>query len=180
MQHIPAQDILEAESYFRRLPERLVLEGYRSWAMGYTSGNTDHWNEVWNLYAKELGPKDGRHALNALMSFMKKTAICAKCQLRMFKAGSAHICRDEALILCLISSIQGGDDAASALCLSNLTCQNRCREVAMEAANFALVLRALKQTLLPIPKQAIENILEHYQQPNFVWPDESQPSKTIH
>lgn len=180
MQHNPAPDIFEIDTYFQRLPERLVLEGYRSWAMGYTSGDTDHWNEVWNLYARELGIEDGRHALNALMSFMKKTAICAKCPLRMFKAGSAHICRDEALILCLIASIQRGDEAASELCLSSLACKNRCEEVAMEAANFALVLRALNQTLLPIPKQTIENILERYEQTNLMWPDQPHSSKTIH
>lgn len=157
-----------------------MLEGYRRWATGYASGNTDHWNEVWNFYAKELGAKDGRHALNALISFVKKTAICAKCPLRMFKVDSTHICRDEALILCLISSMQTGDEATTELCLANLACATRCQEVAMEAANFALVLRSFKQVLQPIPAQVITEILRRYDRTNFQWPQGPHISKTVH
>jgi len=175
-----SQIFFEEGLCFKRLPERLVLEGYRRWAAGYATGNTSHWNDVWNLYATELGTKEGRHALDALISFVKKTATCAKCPLRMFKVESTQICRDEALILCLISSMQAGDETATELCLSNLACAARCQEVAMEAANFALVLRSLKQTLRPIPSQVIIHILQTYEPSNSEWPDGPHQSKTVH
>ena len=75
----------------------------------------------------------------------------------MFKQGTPHICRDETLVLGLVSAIQNGDTAAVELCLSHLSCASRCEEVSVAAANFALVLKALDTVLAPISLETIEN-----------------------
>lgn len=149
----------EAQRYFNRPPERLVLDGYRYWTFGFMAGEMDSWQEAWGLYSKTLGTKNGRAALDALSYFVKTLGICAACPLRMFKQGSPHICRDETLVLGLISAIQNADKAAVELCLRNLSCATRCEEVSIAAANFAFTLKALDTVLAPIPLTIIENAL---------------------
>lgn len=150
-------DCVHAERYFNRPPERLVLDGYRYWTLGFMAGEMASWQEAWELYSKKLGAQNGRAALDALSNFVKTLGACSVCPLRMFKQGSPHICRDETLVLGLISAIQNGDKAAIDLCLTHLSCATRCEEVSVAAANFALTLKALDAVLAPIPLQVLEN-----------------------
>src|SRR3712207_1074375 len=46
--------------YLDRLPERLVVDGFRLWSAGYRTGDLGHWSRAWDLYAGELGADDGR------------------------------------------------------------------------------------------------------------------------
>ncbi|GAB4353731.1 MAG: hypothetical protein Kow0026_11930 [Oricola sp.] len=149
----------DSAAYFSRPPERLVLEGYRHWAFGVATGNRAAWQRAAGLYRDIIGVPGAGAALDALSEFVSTLGRCAACPLRTFESGSHHVCRDEVLVMGLIAGIQNHDDAAAELCLTELSCATRCDEVAMAAGSFALVLRGLGKTLLPIPACVVRDIL---------------------
>lgn len=149
----------ESAAYFARPPERLVLEGYRHWTFGAATGSREAWQRAAGLYRDIIGEQRSAAAVHALSDFVSTLGRCASCPLKTFESGSHHVCRDEVLVMGLIAGIQNHDRAAAELCLTELSCAARCDEVAMAAGSFALVLRGLDKTLLPIPAHVVRDIL---------------------
>lgn len=145
--------------YFARPPELLVLEGYRRWLAGFESGSVAPWEMTFALYTQMLGAAEGRRALSDLSHFIRTLRQCAACPLRSFPFGAHHVCRDECLTLGLIAALQHGDSGAASACLGAMSCAARRAEIAEAASNFADTLRDLEQVLLPIPQDAIEDVL---------------------
>ena len=165
-----------AAAYFARPAERLVLEGYRHWTLGVAMEDRRAWERAAELYRELLRGRGCESALQALSDFVSTLGRCATCPLKTFESGSSHICRDEVLVMGLIAGIQNHDDEAVSLCLTGLACETRCDEVALAAGSFALVLRGLDKTLLPIPARVVRDILGRSRS---AWRDiETQP--TLH
>ncbi|MEM8650744.1 MAG: hypothetical protein AAGF54_09470 [Pseudomonadota bacterium] len=148
-----------ADPYLTRPGEHLVLEGYRYWSTGIITGDYGHWEEAWNLFAVQLGTKDGRLALDALTKFTKTLGLSSVAPLRTSPVGCCHLCKDEVLILGLLSGIQHDDQTALTLCLDGLSCPKRCEEVLHSAESLATILRTLGKVLLPVPAGTIKAIL---------------------
>lgn len=164
-------------AYFARPPERLVLEGYRRWTGGAATGDVrEGWQSVVELYRDILGDRSSLVAVRTLSDFVSTLGRCATCPLRTFETGSHHICRDEVLVMGLIAGIQNHDDEAARLCLTGLACETRCDEVAMAAGSFALVLRGLNMTLLPIPAPVVRDIIKRARP---IWRGD-EPAPTLH
>ncbi len=149
----------DSAAYFSRPPERLVLEGYRHWTFGVATGSREPWQRAAGLYQDIIGERGSTAAVHALSEFVSTLGRCATCPLKTFESGSRHVCRDEVLVMGLIAGIQNHDGAAAELCLTELSCAARCDEVALAAGSFALVLRGLDKTLLPIPAHVVRDIL---------------------
>jgi hypothetical protein len=149
----------ESAAYFARPPERLVLEGYRHWTFSLATGSGEARQRAAGLYRDILGERGAAAAVHALSDFTATLGRCASCPLKTFESGSHHVCRDEVLVMGLIAGIQNHDHAAAELCLTELSCATRCDEVAMAAGSFALMLRGLDKTLLPIPAHVVRDIL---------------------
>lgn len=145
--------------YLVRIPERLVLEGYRHWIAGYDHNSVIPWELAWNLYESILGVDQAKTAVAELSHFIRVVGRCTTCPLKSFPSGAHHLCREECLALGLIAGAQHSDDAVIRKCLEAMTCPARCEAVAMAAGSFALTLRAMNQRLLPIPVNAIDDIL---------------------
>jgi hypothetical protein len=145
--------------YFERPPEKLVLEGYRRWMAGFETGSVTPWEMTFSLYTDMLGAAEGRRALSELSHFVRTLRQCAACPLRSFPFGAHHICRDECLTLGLIAGLQHGEEATGLICLRNMSCPGRSREIGEAAGGFADTLAGLQQILLPIPRHAIEDVL---------------------
>lgn len=145
--------------YFERQPEKLVLEGYRRWMAGFDTGSVVPWELTFSLYTGLLGSGQGRRALSELSHFVRTLRSCSACPLRSFPFGAHHVCRDECLTLGLVAALQHDDVAAARSCLSAMTCPALDGELAKAARGFAETLADLDQMLLPIPRQAIEDIL---------------------
>ena len=150
---------VQVQKYQNRASEHLILEGYRRWSSGIITGDYTHWQDVWNMYAVSLGAREGRIALDALVRFTKTLGLCAACPLKTSPVGCYSLCRDEVLILGLVSGIQHDEKTAITLCLDGLTCPTRCGEVLDAAEILAVTLRAMDKTLLPIPARTIKAIL---------------------
>lgn len=171
----------EGARYMARPAERLVLEGYRCWTQSVARKQRQPLEKLHLLYGEMLEERGVEPAVAALCEFVGTLGLCAKCPLHMFETGSSHICRDETLILGLIAGIQNGDDRAADQCLRALTCPTRCEPVAVAAGNFALILKGLGKTLLPIPLPVIEDILERTNRPQFAaGPNRAPPGATLH
>lgn len=164
-----------ASAYFARPAERLVLEGYRHWTCGFATGDRTSLQSAAELYEGILGGH-GSAAVQALSDFVSTLGRCATCPLKTFESGSAHICRDEVLVMGLIAGIQNNDEEATSLCLTELSCATRCDEVALAAGSFALVLRGLDKHLLPIPASVLRDILARSRS---AW-SETQTNRTLH
>ncbi|MEM9279536.1 MAG: hypothetical protein AAGA76_13260 [Pseudomonadota bacterium] len=147
------------QQYLGRPSEHLVLEGYRLWSSGIITGDYSNWDSAWNLFAVKLGVKEGRLALNALTRFTKTLGLCAACPLKTSPVGCYSLCRDEVLILGLLSGIQHDDETVITLCLDALACPKRCEEVLLAAEFFATIMRTLNKLLLPVPANTIKAIL---------------------
>ncbi|MEI5679142.1 MULTISPECIES: hypothetical protein [unclassified Mesorhizobium] len=145
--------------YFERVPEKLVLEGYRRWMAGFETGSVAPWELTFTLYTELLGGVEGRRALGELSHYVRTLRQCAACPLRSFPFGAHHICRDECMTLGLIAAIQHNDDGAARACLGAMACTPLHGPIGEAAASFAEILSGLQQFLLPIPQGAIEDVL---------------------
>lgn len=153
-------NINQQHPYLNRPGEHLVLEGYRHWTTGIICGEPAvYWKKTWNLYAEKLGASEGRLALSALSRFVRTLGHCAGCPLKTSPVGCQYLCRDEVMILGLLSGLQHNEETTIALCLDGLVCPKRCEEVLLAAEILATTLRTLGKTLLPVPSGTIKAIL---------------------
>lgn len=147
-----------AGAYLDRMPERLVLEGYRHWTAGYQTSSVVPWELAWRLYDGLLGTEEAKHALAELAHFVRVMVQCASCPLRSFPSGARHLCREECLALGLVAGVQHSDDLTVGRCLNALTCPRRCEAIALAAGSFAITLKSMNQLLLPIPASVIDEV----------------------
>jgi len=154
-----ASNCHSCENIYFNTPERLVLEGYRHWVVGFATAQRPDLASMKKLYCDYLPPAQVQPALTALTGFISALGICSTCPLKTFQVGSGHLCRDEAMVLALIAALQHGDDEATEMSLASLSCTDRCTEVATAADALASILKDANHVLLPIPTSAIQNIL---------------------
>jgi len=148
----------QGHSYLARQPERLVVQGYRHMLAGCVSRDGEHWRLVRELYFGRLGEDDGRLALAALGEFVAALGRCATCPLRFFPAATDCICRDECLVLGLVSGIQNGDEDGPRQAAKVLSCRRRQGDLLNQAGGFAMTLKLFGQTLLPVPGHVVADI----------------------
>ena len=143
-----------AEAWLARPAERLVVEGSRLLALDPSPLERAH-----VLFAGLIGDRACGAVFAAFRRFLEVLGPCAACPLRGMPAGEPRVSRDEALLLCLVSGIQHGDEAVVETCLDRLSCRSRCHEVEAAASSFAILLRCFGHSLLPVPLQSIERLL---------------------
>lgn len=162
----PSQDIKDvAARYLARPPERLVLEGYRHWTYGLSLGCTGRLQVLTTLYETTLGVENAAPLLTAFQDFICIAGVCARCPLRMMAHGCVGLCRDEALILGIVSGLQHDDTESTRLCLRAIADPARADHVAFAAGTYAFLLRGHGLTLMPIPPGALEGVLSSKRHP---------------
>lgn len=145
--------------YFERPAEKLVLEGYRHWTSGFETGSVIPWEMAWTIYTQELGLPRAKSAIAELSSFIRTLHFSAARHLKAFPYGSMHICRDECLLMGLISALQNGDHTSIESCLDELVTASRIEQVRQAAQDYAMTMADLDQVLLPIPHYALTQML---------------------
>ena len=163
------------DSYLSRPAEQLVLEGYRGWTTSFINRSHEPLEETWNLYVMAFDGNHAQIAFDAFKRFIKTLGMCSGCPLKTHYSGSQNICRDEVMVLGLISALQHGDEEAAKLCLTHLACPSLCGDVENAACELAVTLRSLGQTLLPMPAHVIERLPEY-----DVHAFHDNKSKTLH
>lgn len=143
---------------FDRLPERLVLEGFRRWVAGYASGDLGHWEEVWNLHAASLGPRGARVVVDRLAKFVRTVRDWSVCPIACFPGGCRHICRQECFALAMISAGQNHDLDGLAAAMRHLLDPEGHEEAMLPALAYAEAMKENELMLMPVPKRVIEEI----------------------
>lgn len=152
---------------FDRMPEKLVLEGYRRWTAGFETGSIIPWEMTWSLYSDILGSDAGNRLVTELSHFVRILRHCAGRPLHAFPFDSHHLCTEECITLGLIAALQNEDESAACACLEAILCNNENEELVFAARHFADTLAELGQNLLPIPMSALEAVLGHSSQTTF-------------
>ena len=137
--------------YLTRPAERLVLEGYRYWIHGTVLRSTVPWTHAQRLYRGLLGNADGEKAILALANFTRTLGQCAICPPNVCRAGSMHLCHDEALVMGLIAGFQNGDARTVNACMDALCRSSLFDRLGLAAGGLALTLKQMGQVLLPVP-----------------------------
>jgi len=143
---------------FDRLPERLVLEGFRRWIAGYASGDLGHWEEVWNLHAASLGPRHARHVVDRLARFVRIVRDWSICPIACFPGGCRHICRHECFALAIVAASQNQDLDALAAAMRHLLDPDGHEEAMLPALAYADAMRDSEMMLMPVPRHIIDEI----------------------
>lgn len=140
------------------LPERLVLEGFRHWLAGYETGSIDPWELGWNLFARELGPRNGRDLFSAVSSWARECHAYAQHPLQTFPFNCSRICRDECLALASIAAHQHGDEKVADFCLTRMIQHDGVQYARRSASDLADTLTAHGFRLMPVPFPVIASI----------------------
>ena len=147
-----------AAAYLRQPPENLVVNGYRNWIAGLAHADQRYWDAAWAAHARALGAIDGQIALDAMASLIRQLGACATCPLRFYKPGAGHLCRDECLVLGMVSGAQHGDEDLLVQSAKLLACSDACIEVIERASAYAGILLGHSHRLAPISLSAIADI----------------------
>ncbi|MGH6925166.1 MAG: hypothetical protein ACRED5_15645 [Propylenella sp.] len=153
-----ANPIGRSAPLFDRLPERLVLEGFRRWIAGYASGDLTHWEEAWNLYAASLGPRAARGVVDGLARFVRSVRDWSVCPIACFPGGCRHICRQECFALAMVSASQNQDLDCLAAAMRHLLDPEGHEEAMLPALAYAEAMKERDLLLMPVPKAVIEEI----------------------
>lgn len=152
--------MMQIEKFYKNRPsEYFVLEGYRHWSAGVVTGDYSYWEIVRDLFEFKLGDSDGQLVLGAVTRFAKAMGLFSVCPLQSSHVGCHSMCRDEVLMLGLVSGIQHEDETAIALCLDALVQPQRFEEVVCAATVLSSTLSSLEKHLLPVPTRTIRAIL---------------------
>ena len=141
-----------------RLPERLVLEGFRRWMAGYATGDLSHWEAAWNLHAASLGARRARAVVERLAQFTRIVRDWSLCPIACFPGGCRHICRQECFALAMVASGQARDLDCLAAAMRCLLDPQGHEEAMLPALAYAEIMAESELTLLPVPKSVIEEI----------------------
>jgi hypothetical protein len=143
---------------FDRLPERLVLEGFRRWVAGYASGDLSHWEEVWNLYAASLGAQDARNVVDRLAQFVRSVRAWAACPIACFPGGCRHVCQQEWFALAMVSASQNQDLDCLAAAMRHLLEPEGYEEAMLPALAYAEAMKEHDLLLMPVPRNVIDEV----------------------
>lgn len=146
--------------YLDRLPERLVVEGFRRWMAGYDTGDIQCWEMAWNLYAKALGPKEARLAITELSCWVRAIRGGTTRRMCVFPYGCKKLCRDECMAVSMLAGVQHGDECALKAAAFQLVGEAGIDETIEAARTFGSMLGSIGQHLLAVPSPVVEDIAQ--------------------
>lgn len=141
-----------------RVPERLVLEGFRRWMAGYTTGDLTHWEEAWNLHAAQLGPRDARPVVDQLARFVRCVRNWSVAPISCFPGGCRHICRQECFALAIVAASQNRDLESLSAAMRHLLDPDGHEDAMLPALSYAEAMRERDLMLMPVPAHVVEEI----------------------
>ncbi len=145
---------------FDRVPERLVLMGFRGWMAGYGSGDLRHWEEVWNLHAGSLGVPAARALVERLATFVSMVRDHAQCPVRCFPGACPQICRDECFVLAMLSASQNADVDCLAYAMRQLIDPDGHEAAIHPVVAYAEAMTEQNLKLMRVPRTVVQDIAE--------------------
>ena len=151
------------DDLFAYRPERLVVSGLRCTMAGYDLGDPECWNCLWDIYVAEVGAATTRRLMGELQYWVRGVRSAADHTLTYYPMGCRHVCRDECLLLTLLSALQHKDESCAGCALRAL-CGSSDKEQVQSMRGlsqaFAGALLAAGEILLPVPLPVLRTIIE--------------------
>ena len=141
-----------------RLPETLVVEGFRQWMAGCASGNSCHWDNVCDLYAARLGAQGTRPLVHRLAHFAQAVRDWSLSPVSCFPLGCQRIGRQECLALAMVAAAQKPDGECLAAAMRHLIDPDGHEETILPALAYAEAMRDSDLMLIPVPRSVIDEI----------------------
>lgn len=91
--------------------EHLLVWSFRRWVLGLRANDGGHWSLVWNEFARQFGPRDGRAALSAFARLIHTLLCRARRTLRHHQPCCPCLGADEVRIVALVAACQNGGPA---------------------------------------------------------------------
>ncbi|MCX5495248.1 hypothetical protein OSH11_11065 [Kaistia dalseonensis] len=152
--------------YLDRLPERLVVEGFRRWMQGCDRGSVACWEMAANLFTEEFGLIEGHRMLGELVQWVDALRAGMDHPADLSPYECPRLCRDECVAVAMIAASQSGD-AKSLSTAVNAFVRPEARDATMRAAQaFAHALAETGLILIPVPDAVIRDVAE--------WPGRQQ------
>lgn len=140
--------------YPARGPEGLVIRGYRAWLQYAIERDTSGLQETWKTLGNEMGPKTAHLAMRVLERLVHQLGDCSACALR-FHCQGTKLCREECLILAMISRLQNGEEEAAFRSAIELVPQEKASDTLMIGGELAMAMKAAGKVLLPVSADSI-------------------------
>ncbi len=86
-----------------------MVWSFRRWVLGLKQNTGDHWNFVWNEFARQLGSKDGRDALTGFAGLIKTIQCHARRRICHHQPCCAYLGADEVSLVCFVAACQSGE-----------------------------------------------------------------------
>ncbi len=151
------------DDLFAYRPERLVVSGLRCTMAGYDLGDPECWNCLWDIYVAEVGAPTTRRLMGELQYWVRGVRAAADYSLTYYPMGCRHVCRDECLLLTLLSALQHEDEGCAGCALRAL-CGNSDKEQVQSMRGpsraFAAALLEAGEVLLPVPLPVLQTIID--------------------
>jgi len=159
------------DDLFAYRPERLVVSGLRCTMAGYDLGDPECWNCLWDVYVAEVGSETTRRLMGELQYWVRSVRSAADHALTYYPMGCRHVCRDECLLLSLLSALQHKNDGCAS-CALHALCKSSDRRGVQSLRDpsraFANALLEVGEVLLPISLPVLQTIVNAPPQQNSV------------
>ena len=93
--------------------EQFIVWSFRRWVLGLKQNTGDHWNMVWNEFARQLGSDDGRDALSGFALIIKALQCYARRRITYHQPCCPYLGADEVSLVCFIAACQNGETRLS-------------------------------------------------------------------
>lgn len=150
------------DDLFAYRPERLVVSGLRCTMAGYDLGDPECWNCLWDIYVAEVGAPTTRRLMGELQYWVRGVRAAADHSLTYYPMGCRHVCRDECLLLTLLSALQHENDRCAGCALGALCGHSDEKQILSmrePSRAFAEALLDAGEVLLPVPLPVLQTII---------------------
>ena len=86
--------------------EQFIVWSFRRWILGLKQNTGDHWNLVWDEFARQLGPMDARNALSGFAGLVKAMQCNARRRICYHQPCCPYLGADEVSVVCFVSACQ--------------------------------------------------------------------------
>ena len=145
--------------YPERMPEQLALAAYRQALQSQSAASVQSSCHEPAGRVQLPETESAGLSLAGMAQLVDALGKCAGCPLKCSRPADRAICREECLLLSMLSGIQHGDDETAFVSAIGLAGPQGALDVIAAGGTFAIALKQASQILLPVPADRIWKIV---------------------
>jgi hypothetical protein len=147
--------------YLKRVPERLVIAGFRNILAGYALSDVACWEALWQTLIRELGTSSARRLMGEKLFWVRCLGNTTLRPLNYLPPCCNRLCHDECMALALIAAAQDSDHYTGKLAARYLLDREpdeAIEEVWQASLNVAHAMSDLGQLMYPVTADVVTSI----------------------